>query len=374
MADSWHMASALNLARRSLGQVWPNPAVGCVLVRREDGRDHIVGRGWTGKGGRPHAETVAIAEAGDAAQGATAYVSLEPCAHHGQTPPCADALIEAGVSRAVVALADPDPRVNGEGIAKMRNAGIEVSVGLNEAEARRVNAGFISRVTRGRPLFALKSATSLDGRIATSTGESKWITAQQARDRGHLLRARYDAILVGAGTVAADDPALTCRLPGLEDRSPLRIVIDRKAELDPDARIFTTADAETWLVAGADAPKDKLAAFAARGVTVIPCSLKGESIDLEFLAKALADQGLTRVLIEGGAGIATAFLRAGLVDLLYWFRAGMIIGGDGLAAIGELGVKALGSAPRFHRLWSQALGADSLECFAAEGLERLGTV
>ena len=214
MDDLGHMRAALALARRGLGRVAPNPAVGCILVR--DGI--VVGRGWTQPGGRPHAETEALRRAGAAAAGAVAYVTLEPCAHHGSTPPCADALIAAGVSRVVVAIEDPDPRVAGRGLARLTAAGISVETGVCADEAGRLNAGFLKRIEHGLPLVTLKLATSLDGKIATHAGESQWITGEDARARGHLLRAQTDAIMIGSGTAQIDNPLLTCRLPGLEDR------------------------------------------------------------------------------------------------------------------------------------------------------------
>ncbi|MBT3397327.1 MAG: bifunctional diaminohydroxyphosphoribosylaminopyrimidine deaminase/5-amino-6-(5-phosphoribosylamino)uracil reductase RibD, partial [Alphaproteobacteria bacterium] len=216
------MRSALALAQRGLGQVWPNPSVGCVLVK--DG--HPIGRGWTQPGGRPHAETEALARAGDRARGATAYVTLEPCAHHGETPPCAAALVEAGVAKVVVACRDPDTRVNGGGIDALKSAGIDVVEGVLETDAIDLNIGFFTRVQSDRPMVTLKLAASIDGRIATSAGKSKWITGPGARAHGHGLRARHDAVLVGAGTVNADDPELTCRLPGMTGRSPVRVILE----------------------------------------------------------------------------------------------------------------------------------------------------
>src|SRR5713226_5495304 len=243
--DETAMRAALALARRGLGRVWPNPAVGCVVAR--DGR--VVGRRWTQPGGRPHAETEALARAGEAAHGATAYVSLEPCSHWGKTPPCADALIAAGLGRVVVALEDPDPRVAGGGVARLRAAGIAVEAGLGAAEAAEINAGFFQRVRLGRPLVTLKLATSLDGRIATASGESRWITGPAARERAHLLRATHDGILVGTDTVLADNPQLTCRLPGLDAHSPVRVVIDRQLRIPLDAHIFAEArQVPTWVV------------------------------------------------------------------------------------------------------------------------------
>ena len=243
--DRRFMVLALALAGRGLGNAWPNPAVGCVLVN--DG--HIVGRGWTQPGGRPHAETEALARAGDRAQGATCYTTLEPCAHQGETGPCADALVEAGIARAVVALEDPDSRVAGRGNAMLEKAGIEVATGCMEDRARALNAGFLSRVEKGRPYVTLKLASTLDGRIGTHTGDSRWITGAPARARGHLLRAQNDAVMVGAASALTDDPALTCRLPGLGSQSPVRVVIDGSARLPTSHALIAGADEHpTWIV------------------------------------------------------------------------------------------------------------------------------
>src|SRR5262244_2005899 len=260
------MRAALALARRGLGGVWPNPAGGCVIVK--NGR--IAGRGWTQPGGRPHGETEALRRAAEAARGADAYVSLEPCCHWGRTPPCVDALVAAGVQRVVVALEDPDPRVAGEGLRKLRVAGIDVEVGLCAEEAAEVNAGFLIRVRLGRPLVTLKFATSLDGRIATASGESQWITGLAARERAHALRASHDAIMVGTGTVLADDPQLTCRLPGLNHRSPVRIVIDRNLRIPPSARLIADApQLPTWVLTLRSADPARRATFLANRVTLI---------------------------------------------------------------------------------------------------------
>jgi diaminohydroxyphosphoribosylaminopyrimidine deaminase / 5-amino-6-(5-phosphoribosylamino)uracil reductase len=234
--DVEHMAAALSLAARNLGQVWPNPAVGCVVV---DAAGRVVGRGFTQPGGRPHAETEALAMAGERARGGTAFVTLEPCAHHGKTPPCAEALIAAGIARCIAAIEDPDPRVSGRGLAMLRQAGIAVETGPLADQARTLNAGFLTRVTAGRPFVALKLATSLDGCIATRAGESRWITGEAARAFGHRLRATHDAIAVGSGTVLADDPELTCRLAGLEHRSPVRLVFDRRGRVPARAKVMT---------------------------------------------------------------------------------------------------------------------------------------
>ena len=364
--DRRFMALALALAERGLGTVWPNPAVGCVLV--QGGR--IVGRGWTQPGGRPHAETEALARAGDAAQGATCYATLEPCAHHGQTGPCADALVRAGIARAVVALEDPDPRVAGRGNALLEAAGIDVAPGCMEEEARALNAGFLLRVEHGRPLVTLKLASTLDGRIATRTGDSRWITGAPARARAHLQRARHDAVMVGAASAVADDPALTCRLPGLERASPVRIVIDGGARLPAGhALVAGAAGQPTWIVStGALGRDGRHAAWRDASVEVIqvPAEEGGRPV-LAAALEALAARGLTRVLVEGGGRLAASLLQAGLVDRIEWFRAPGAIGGDGVPALAALGVDRAGDMPRFVRIASTPVGADVLDTLAAAG-------
>lgn len=355
------MALALALARRGVGQVWPNPAVGCVLVK--DGA--VIGRGWTQKGGRPHAETEALERAGAAAKGATAYVTLEPCSHQGETPPCASALIEAGIVRAVVATTDPDPRVDGKGVAMLRDAGIAVALGLRRAEADAVNAGFFLRVREGRPLVTLKLATTLDGRIATKSGESRWITGEESRRRAHLMRATHDAVLVGSNTVAVDDPELTCRLPGLIGRSPVRVVFDATAKLAPTAKIVATArQVPSWAVIGPNALAAQRGALERAGVVLIDAEVTAAGhTDVPDALRALAARGITRVLCEGGAGIAASLLRAKLVDRLAWFHAPRVIGGDGIAAADALGIAALGEAPGFTRVALETSGEDVLETY-----------
>jgi diaminohydroxyphosphoribosylaminopyrimidine deaminase/5-amino-6-(5-phosphoribosylamino)uracil reductase len=361
MTDLSHMRGALALARRGLGNTWPNPAVGCVIVK--DG--HVVGRGWTQPGGRPHAETEALARAGIVAKGATVYVTLEPCSHHGKTAPCADALIAAGVARVVAAVEDPDPRVSGRGIARLRDAGIAVETGFCAEEAAELNAGFFSRIKKGRPWVTLKLATSLDGRIATASGESRWITGPAARERAHLLRATHDAVLVGTGTARADDPQLTCRLPGLDHRSPVRVVLDRHLRLAAALRLFTeAADAPTWVVALPSADPARQAALTDQGVKIIAAEPDAAGgIDLAALLRRLGDEGLTRLLVEGGGILAAALLRVGLVDRLVWMRAPMIIGGDGIPAIAGLDFGALANSPRFTRLSSESAGGDLIETY-----------
>jgi diaminohydroxyphosphoribosylaminopyrimidine deaminase/5-amino-6-(5-phosphoribosylamino)uracil reductase len=355
------MRAALALARRGLGTVWPNPAVGCVIVN--NGR--VVARGWTQPGGRPHGETEALRRAGEAARGAAVYVSLEPCCHWGQTPPCVDAIVNAGVRRVVVALEDPDPRVAGEGVHRLRAAGLDVEVGLCAEEAAEVNVGFLSRLRLGRPLVTLKLATSLDGRIATASGESQWITGPPARERAHALRASHDAIMVGTGTVIADDPQLTCRLPGLDHRSPVRVVIDRHLRISPTMRLVADARrVPTWVLTLRSADPERRATFLANGVILIDVDSDREGqIDLAAALSALADRGITRLLVEGGARLAAAFCRARLVDRLVWVHAPMVIGGDGIPAIAGLDLAALADAPVFERLSTQTIGDDVLTTF-----------
>jgi len=355
------MAAALRLAARGLGNVWPNPAVGCVIVR--DGR--VVGRGWTQPGGRPHAETEALGRAGGAARGAIAYVTLEPCAHHGKTPPCADALIAAGIARCVVAQGDSDPRVDGQGIARLKDAGIVVEQGLMAAEARRLNAGFFLRIEAGRPLVTLKTATSLDGRIAMASGESQWITGPAARALTHRLRAEHDAVLVGIGTAVADNPALTCRLPGVARRPTVRVILDGALRLPlHSALVQTAAEAPTWLVTRNTHPAEAVAAYQTQGVEIVPVTADAEGRPAPAaVLRALAERGLTRVLIEGGGQVAASFLAAGLIDRVAWFRAAKVIGGDGRPAIRALGLDRLAETPDFARRAVVPVGDDMVEYY-----------
>jgi diaminohydroxyphosphoribosylaminopyrimidine deaminase/5-amino-6-(5-phosphoribosylamino)uracil reductase len=355
------MDIALALARRGLGQTWPNPTVGCVVVKD----NAVVGRGWTQKGGRPHAETEALKRARDAAKGATAYVTLEPCAHHGQTPPCAEALIQSGIARAVIATGDPDPRVNGKGIQLLRTAGIAVEENCRKVEADEVNAGFFLRVKEARPLVTLKLATTLDGRIATKSGESRWITGEASRRRSHLMRASHDAVLVGSNTVAADDPELTCRLPGLAARSPVRVIFDARLNLPPTAKLVTTArDVPTWIVIGPDAPAERRRALEDAGVVVIEQKLNAAGhTDAPAAIAELARRGITRVLCEGGSGLAASLLRSKLVDRLAWFHAPRVMGDDGLGAAAALDVAALKEMPGFVRTSVETCGEDMLETY-----------
>ena len=360
--DAVHMRHALRLARRGLGNVAPNPAVGCVIVAD----DVVVGRGWTQRGGRPHAETMALMQAGARARGATAYVTLEPCAHHGQTPPCARALIDAGLARVAIAALDPDPRVCGRGRIMLEKAGIAVSTGLCEEEARFLNAGFLLRIEAGRPLVTLKLATSLDGRIATHNGHSKWITGERTRAYVHMLRATHDAILTGIGTVLADDPDLGCRLAGLEDRTPLRVVLDSHLRLPLTSRLVRTARERPLLVfCRDDAEKLRRKALEDCGVEVRPLPPgEGGYVPVAGVLKVLAEKGMTRLLVEAGGHVAASFLRARLVDRLEWHRAALIIGGDGRSAVEAYGIDALDQAARLSPLRVRRIGEDLVESYA----------
>ncbi len=355
------MRAAIALARRALGRAWPNPAVGCVIVA--DGE--VVGRGTTADGGRPHAETIALERAGARAAGATAFVTLEPCAHHGQTPPCADALIAAGIARVVAAVPDPDPRVDGRGIARLREAGIAVETGLCASAAEGVLAGFLLRAALGRPLATLKLASTLDSRIATRDGQSRWITGEAARQSVHLLRARHDAVLVGARTALYDDPALTCRLAGLEGASPVRVLVDGATALPrTHALIATASQTPTWLVLPRARETRRRTDYEGSGVKFLPVA-DGEDgrVDLAAALKALAGEGITSVLIEGGAGIAASLLRAGLVDRLVWYRAPRLIGADGREAVEALGVDTLDAAMDFAKISARPVGQDLVETY-----------
>lgn len=344
------MALALQLGRRGQGQTWPNPSVGCVIVN--SGR--IVGQGWTASGGRPHAEPQAIAQAGHLSMGATAYVTLEPCAHYGQTPPCADALIAAHVARVVIAAHDPDPRVDGGGIAKLKAAGIEVATDVMAREAVVDHTGFLNRITKNRPFVTLKLAMTIDGRIATKAGKSKWITGPLARRATHAMRARHDAVMVGAGTLRADDPQLTVRDMGAR-RQPIRIVVSSDLNLPRASGMFaTTSDAPVWICHGPADPQE----FVTMGVQSVPCSTDAGQIDVAAMMATLAQKGLTRVFCEGGGGLASSLLAANLVDRLVVFHAGKVIGGDGLAGIAPFGLDLLANAPTGKLLSQRTIGPD----------------
>ncbi|MCV3272617.1 bifunctional diaminohydroxyphosphoribosylaminopyrimidine deaminase/5-amino-6-(5-phosphoribosylamino)uracil reductase RibD [Roseobacter sinensis] len=350
------MALALSLGRRGLGRTAPNPAVGCVIVK--EGR--IVGRGWTQPGGRPHAETAALTQAGPAARGADVYVTLEPCAHQGETPPCAQALIDAGVARVVAATQDPDPRVSGQGLEMLRAAGIAVDVGLLEDDALQDNAGFFARVELDRPFVTLKLASSFDGRIATATGESQWITGLWARRYVHGLRARHDAVMVGGGTARKDDPSLTVRGLGTSWQ-PARVVISRRLDLPLMGTFARTArEVPVILCHGHDADATLMQTWEDLGATLLPCAAARGQLDPADILRQLAGHGLTRVFCEGGSALAASLIEADLVDELVGFTAGVAIGAEGLPCIGALGLEHLDDAARFALVRSTPLGGDVL--------------
>jgi diaminohydroxyphosphoribosylaminopyrimidine deaminase/5-amino-6-(5-phosphoribosylamino)uracil reductase len=351
--DERYMRECLALARPLVGLTTPNPAVGCVIVRD----DRIVGRGATAPGGRPHAETVALAKAGARARGAIAYVSFEPCAHQGQTPPCARALIKAGVGRVVIGCRDPYPLVQGRGIAMLRRAGISTVVGLLEDESRELNAGFIARVTRGRPLVLLKLAVTLDGRIAAANGDSRWISSAASRELVHQWRRESDVVMVGAGTVIADNPRLTCRLEG--GRDPVRLIVDPRLRSDPASRIFHQRSRAPTIVATTAANQTAAQGRYGSRVEVIAVAPDHAGLRLASLMRELGRRGWCRVLMEGGAHLAGAALRAGIVDRVAFFVAPKILGG-GLAAIEGLAAPTMRAALQLERMTARPVGDDWL--------------
>ncbi len=348
------MAGALALAAPMLGLTAPNPAVGCVIVR--NGR--IVGRGATARGGRPHAETRALAAAGSRARGATAYVTFEPCAHHGATPPCAEALVRAGVSRVVIGCLDPYPPVRGRGVAILRRAGVPVTTGVLESECRRLNEGFITRMARRRPFVILKLAASLDGRIAAASGDSRWISSNDSRRLVHRWRRECDAVLVGAGTVIADDPRLTCRAP--RGRDPVRIVLDARLRVPPGARIFRQrSGAPTILVTVASRLAAARRRYQRPGVEIVTAPANQDGIALDALMRDLARRGISKVLIEGGAHVAASALRARIVDRVALFVAPLILG-SGLPAVDGLRFRRVRDAVALADLTARPVGRDWL--------------
>ena len=359
MEDERHMRHALRLAARALGRVAPNPAVGCLIISTDG---VVVGRGWTDVGGRPHAESRAIEQARSRAKGATAYVTLEPCAHFGETPPCSEALIAAGIARVVGAVVDSDPRVSGQGFAKLAEAGVTVTKNVCEREARMLNRGFFLRVEQGRPLVALKSAESADGYVAGEKQKGRWITSQAARRHGHLLRAQFDAIMVGIETIIADDPSLTCRLEGLEDRTPIRVVLDSGLRLPLKSRLAGSAKQSPVLVFTVS--ENEGGELASSGVEIVrvKADLDGHP-DIGEVLKALAERGITRLLVEGGPKIHSAFLARNLVDVIYRYRAPQSLGGGVLSALNSLFTAAGTPGPNIEFIEGARLGPDLLARF-----------
>ncbi len=352
------MALALTLGQRGLGRTWPNPAVGAVIVKDSV----IVGRGWTQPGGRPHAEVEALRRAGEAARGATLYVTLEPCSHHGKSPPCADAIVAAGLARVVSAIEDPNPEVAGQGYARLHSAGIAVDVGIGADEARHDHAGHIRRMRDGRPRVMLKLAISADGKAGAADRKPVAITGGEARDRVHLLRAQNDAIMVGAGTALADDPLLTCRLPGMEKRSPVRVVLDTALRLPKTSRLVQTAsEVPLWVIAGAGASRAAEQSLLAEGAVVLWAPERGEGLDLAAVLKLLADRGITRLMVEGGPTLAASFVAADLVDEAVLFHSAKIIGPDGINALNGMPLAALTQSLRLGRVATESIGADTCD-------------
>lgn len=360
--DAQHMRAAIALARRGLGETAPNPSVGCVIVKD----NAVIGRGRTAPGGRPHAETEALRTAGEAARGATAYVSLEPCSHTGKTPPCAGALAAAGIARVVIGATDPNPKVNGQGVAMLRAAGIAVTENVLREDAEAVISGFAMAQASGRPLLRLKLASTLDGRIATRTGESQWITGEPARRAAHAMRGRHDAVMVGVGTVLADDPELTCRIAGFRIAPLVRIVVDSHLRTPLMCRLVRSAETQpVWLLHRDGADPARARALAGAGVRLIELPGSSAGVALDAALQALGAAGLTRVLAEGGGTLAAALLRDHLVDRLAWFHAPGVMGGDGWPAAQGFGVSALREMPRFTLTAREAWGEDILSTYRA---------
>jgi diaminohydroxyphosphoribosylaminopyrimidine deaminase/5-amino-6-(5-phosphoribosylamino)uracil reductase len=354
------MALALGLGRRGLGRTWPNPAVGAVIVSRDGGQPRIVGRGWTQPGGRPHAEIEALRRAGEAARGADLYVTLEPCSHHGKSPPCADAIIAAGVARVVSAIEDPNPEVAGAGYARLRAAGLAVTVGVGAGEARLDHAGHLRRMRDGRPHVVLKLAISVDGKVGAAGRKPVAITGEAVRDRVHLMRAQSDAVMIGIGTALADDPMLTCRLPGMAASSPVRIVLDSGLRLPLGSRLMQSArEVPVWAVAGAEASRRAEKALTAESVTVLRAAHAHGRLDLAAALKLIAARGITRLMVEGGPTLAAALLAADLIDEAVLFHSPTVVGADGVDALEGMPLAALTESQRLKCVASESVGADT---------------
>lgn len=350
------MRHALAVGRRGLGNAWPNPAVGAVIVK--DGV--VIGRGWTAPGGRPHAETQALRQAGSAARGGTLYATLEPCSHHGKTPPCAEAIIAAGIARVVSAIEDPNPEVAGRGDNRLRAAGIEVTANVCADEARRAHAGHIRRILDNRPHVTLKLAVSSDGKAGFAGRRPAPITGEASRARVHLLRAMNDAILTGIGTVLSDDPALTCRLPGMAAQSPVRVVLDRDLRLPPESALARTAkDVPVWAFCAGEAAAEQERTLSGLGVIVQRIGADESCLDLRQVLSALAARGITRLMVEAGPRVAAAFLRADLVDEAFLLRGPDAIGADEIDALDALPLSALTGSPKLRQTGVESFGSDT---------------
>jgi diaminohydroxyphosphoribosylaminopyrimidine deaminase/5-amino-6-(5-phosphoribosylamino)uracil reductase len=356
--DERFMAAALSLGRRNLGQTFPNPSVGALVVSPGE-NPRIISRGVTAKGGRPHAEAEALARAGASAKGATIYVTLEPCVPHGRGEPCTDIIKHAGIKRAVIAIADPNSATTGRGIARLKEAGVEVTVGPGEVQAKRDHAGHIRRMKDGRPHVILKIAVSADGKTGLAGRKPVTISGDISLAEAHMLRATSDAVLVGAGTVLADDPMLNCRLPGMGDRSPIRIVLDGGLRIPLGSKLVTTArEIPVWIVTRPDAPPEKQRELEAAGVEVMRASTAGESLDLSEALFLLATRNITRLLVEGGPIISAALLRENLIDEAVVVQSPKELGVDAIAALQDIALSELLESPRLEVIERRTLGQD----------------
>jgi diaminohydroxyphosphoribosylaminopyrimidine deaminase/5-amino-6-(5-phosphoribosylamino)uracil reductase len=356
--DARYMALALALGRRGLGNTWPNPAVGAVIVKN----GIIVGRGWTQAGGRPHAEVEALKQAKRAANGATLYATLEPCSHTGKSPPCADAIIKAGIKRVVSAIEDPNPEVAGQGHERLRGKGITVEIGLGADEARRAHAGHITRIQKSRPHVTLKLALSADNKVGLVGRKPVQLTGEPARDRVFQMRAQSDAILIGIGTVLSDNPALTCRLPGMMERSPVRVVLDAKLRIPLSLSVMATArDTPTWIFTSQKASPIAEDILLQKGAKVFRIDEQNGRLDLEAVMKTLAEQGITRLMVEGGPTVAASLVAADLVDEAVLLRADKTVGETGIDPLEGMPLSKLTQGMTSRGV--QKIGADTLETF-----------
>ena len=364
-ADAWDerfMAAALALGRRNLGRTWPNPCVGALVVRDHATRPVVVGRGVTAMGGRPHAETKALDAAGAAARGATMYVTLEPCPHHGGTAPCTDAILKAGIARVVVPMEDPNPVVGGKGIKQLRAAGIELTLGVGRDEACFAHAGHLRRIREGRPQVILKLAVSADGKSALSGRRPAVISGNASLAEAHMLRATSDAVLVGIGTVRSDDPLLNCRLPGMDDRSPVRVVLDGGLRIALSSRLVATArQYPLWIVARTDAALEPERALKDAGAEVMRVDAMADGrLDLRAALELLAARGITRLLVEGGPILSAGLIKTDLVDEAVIVRSPKVLGVEAVAALEGMPLEALLESPKLRVLERRAVGDDSL--------------
>lgn len=356
--DARYMALALSLGRRGLGKTWPNPAVGAVIVKN----GVIVGRGWTQAGGRPHAEVEALKQARRAAHGATLYATLEPCSHTGKSPPCADAIIKAGIKRVVSAIEDPNPEVAGQGHARLRGKGIAVDIGLGADAARRAHAGHITRIQKSRPHVTLKLALSADNKVGLAGRKPVQLTGEAARERVFMMRAQSDAILVGIGTVLSDNPALTCRLPGMMERSPLRVVLDSKLRIPLSVAVMSTVrDTPTWIFTSQKASPIAEDILLQKGAKVFRVDEQNGRLDLDAVLKTLSEQGITRLMVEGGPTVAASLVAADLVDEAVLLRADKIVGEGGIGPLEGMPLSKLTQGMVSRGV--DHIGADTLETF-----------